>query len=537
MAFRDRHQRANGGPLGRVVQRLAAGVGLASESIQHHQEKKRLQTLEDETSAGGEGKMECGDSQQEIDRTMAPEHQDEAAWQLDDAQEELASQISIFKEADPSSVTTPNPADGRALAANFLHDHPPTYSESTPARRLELPVILTQRRPKTRTRGFIRAYAPVLEDVGIDQQTFLDFVDDLNKAVEPNPWIQAINLASLAAQHVPEPVTLAVSIACKMVADAAAETHSRTKTNGFLDSVNERFFKPRGLVAVIMTWKPTDSSMITNVDFDLGSTTARATPETSGSFAKLKHRMQSSHGASSFEFPETAPLIFPAIDELAASASGNSEMEAKKQNVFKRGGKFLTDYTDRRAVAQWATDNPQSNLANAAPKPEFRSRYADPAHPASSGDLLAFATGGKISRSSLRGGLGRGRTARREGRGSDSRGFALSSFMDDRMNSLEAQSFGRRFETRGYSQSNMSVSHEFYTSEFIPSESQYANGLYGARHDGMGRHRRAVGRTGVRGTGLGSLSPITGLRKLLQNVSVIKDFPSFHGTMRNPMFC
>jgi hypothetical protein len=59
-----------------------------------------------------------------------------------------------------------------------------------------------------------------------------------------------------------------------------------------------------------------------------------------------------------------------------------------------------------------ATNNPDSHLTQ-GPKPTFTSRYADPNHPASSGDLLALVTGGHLSMDklqSLRGarpGLGR----------------------------------------------------------------------------------------------------------------------------------
>lgn len=51
-----------------------------------------------------------------------------------------------------------------------------------PARGLSCPVILPQRRPESQSRGIIRAYSPELADCGIDQDTFLDFIDDFNEA-------------------------------------------------------------------------------------------------------------------------------------------------------------------------------------------------------------------------------------------------------------------------------------------------------------------------------------------------------------------
>jgi hypothetical protein len=84
--------------------------------------------------------------------------------------------------------------------------------------------------------------------------------------------------------------------------------------------------------------------------------------------------------------------VFPPLDELAFAAPESPGVEAKKQNAIKRSGSFVTDYLHRRAVAKWTGGHPESNMANLAPKPEFRSLYADPSHPASSGDLLAFVT-------------------------------------------------------------------------------------------------------------------------------------------------
>lgn len=46
-------------------------------------------------------------------------------------------------------------------------------------------------------------------------------------------------------------------------------------------------------------------------------------------------------------------------------------------------------------------ENPESHLAQ-GPKPAFTSRYADPNHPASSGDLLALVSGGQLSAQKLR---------------------------------------------------------------------------------------------------------------------------------------
>jgi hypothetical protein len=69
-------------------------------------------------------------------------------------------------------------------------------------------------------------------------------------------------------------------------------------------------------------------------------------------------------------------------------------LDGEKQAAYKRSGKYVSEYMDRRARAKWAGENPDSTLANASGKEKFYSRYADPNHPASSGDPLALLTGG-----------------------------------------------------------------------------------------------------------------------------------------------
>ena len=48
------------------------------------------------------------------------------------------------------------------------------------SQRLSCPVIIPQRRPRDKDRGFVRAYAPALEDSGISQEVFLQFLEYLD---------------------------------------------------------------------------------------------------------------------------------------------------------------------------------------------------------------------------------------------------------------------------------------------------------------------------------------------------------------------
>jgi hypothetical protein len=399
-------------PITKIVQGVASGIGFVSESYHHNKEKKQAKKAQEQVEGAQEARG-LPEEPAELDATYAAsaEQVDEVAWQLDEAQD-AAAPVASFSDSNPQ----PSEPDFYDVAESFAANHPPPaytpfdgQAVASPP-RLSLPVVLTQRRPKDRKRGFVRAYAPVLNEVGIDQAAFLDFLDQLTKAVEPSPWLNAINLASFAGMHVPEPFTIIISAAVAAVTEAALEGHSRSKTNLFLDRVNDSFFRPRGLICLVMTWQPQTeetgrdaAKMVTTVDFQghvVASPEASSTQR--GAFNKVRHNLQSSSGVDAFEWPETAPLIFLVLDDMATT-DGADENKKKKENAVRRGGNFVGEYMDRRAQAKWAGENADSQMANSVPKPKFHSRYADPNHPASSGDPLALLTGGHLQISTLRG--------------------------------------------------------------------------------------------------------------------------------------
>lgn len=100
-----------------------------------------------------------------------PSELDEADWELDEAGDGYADEENAYGERQ---------AGAGELVQSFIDQHPPPYT--TARGRLPCPVIIPQRRPKNKSRGFVRAYAPVLMDCGIDQATFIDFLKAFHKA-------------------------------------------------------------------------------------------------------------------------------------------------------------------------------------------------------------------------------------------------------------------------------------------------------------------------------------------------------------------
>jgi hypothetical protein len=158
--------------------------------------------------------------------------------------------------------------------------------------------------------------------------------------------------------------------------------------------MNNEFFKPRGLYCLIMTYKPDSTETHARVDITqtISSSMNPASSSTKQTFKNL--RLSSGKTYGELELPEAAPLIFPALDSLSA---------ADQQSKMKSTKKFVADYFDRRAQAQYAAENPGSKLAGQGQEPAFKSRFADPNHPANSGSLISLLTGGHLNPAEKRG--------------------------------------------------------------------------------------------------------------------------------------
>lgn len=59
-------------------------------------------------------------------------------------------------------------------------------------------MVIPQRRPGSKTRGFLRAYAPVLADYEIDQETFATFLKSFHKASQV-----CANFDGISGEYVP----------------------------------------------------------------------------------------------------------------------------------------------------------------------------------------------------------------------------------------------------------------------------------------------------------------------------------------------
>ncbi|RAH79592.1 hypothetical protein BO86DRAFT_342887 [Aspergillus japonicus CBS 114.51] len=390
-----RSRSEHGGPIGTLVHGITSGIGFATEVHGYKKarkagKEKRVQEQQLQDSVEEQDRSLEQSEQQDGSRSASPmpppytttplsdkqntptdsntaQNDLEYSWQLDEAQEQVMKSPEYTPRKSKQGTANPD----KVIAA-FLLRRPPPAVPLNPNTALPYPVAIPQRRPKDKKRGFIRAYAPDLESVGIDQDTWFDMIETLNEASLANPWINAINLASIAATPLPFAISTAISVAIMVATDVAIEAQSRYRQNKALDKLNQEFFRPRGLYCLVMTWDATASDARTNMDVN---STIQNRMDGQG---RMSQRFQTSSGVTNgIESIQTAELVFPGLDFLAM-ASKDEQAGFKKKMA--RGKQFLDDYLDRRAQAKFLAENPDSHLTQAG-KPTFASKYSDPTHP------------------------------------------------------------------------------------------------------------------------------------------------------------
>lgn len=233
----------------KAVQGIAAGIGLVSEARSARKTKKQNQPSQPREEAIPETGRTLHEQHEQYDAPLsyeldgqgvthpekAPTGSLEEQWALDEAQEELLH--STQEQSDsPKNKPPQQGVDEDDLAHQFASEYPapPPYSaiqdeRGTSRPQLSAPVVLPQRRPKDRDRGFIRAYAPALSECGIDQEMFIDFLNTAEKACQGSPWLNAINLASIGTMWLPSVTGIAVSIAIQLATDVAIAVDGRRK--------------------------------------------------------------------------------------------------------------------------------------------------------------------------------------------------------------------------------------------------------------------------------------------------------------------
>ena len=286
---------------------------------------------------------------------------DEKNWALDEAALQLEqNRSSSSSSRSLSNSRELNDSNKNNRQKKYGLDSQPTipyfvscvYDKCTPppqrSRPLPFPVILPQRRPGSKDRGFIRAYAPILAEKGIPQEAFLSLIKNFQSASKASPLLNVVWISAAVAGLVPSLAAQITSTVVQVAVGAAIELQKRARTNSFLDEVNAKVFQPRGLYALVMAYKPEGARPVDVQQTDVISLLSKWSSQ--GNHSRRRN-LRGNDGVTygDLEMPEAAPLVFPQLDDVATAGEG------EKASRLKRTGKFVADYYDRRAQAKYVS--------------------------------------------------------------------------------------------------------------------------------------------------------------------------------------
>lgn len=397
-----------GGPISKII---SGTIGLAKEYKADSKERKAAaEAAENQASSSGSGsapetyprtaqngKQSSGDGRYDDDST------DDEEWllDLDEAQQELEN--STYSTQDSSKGNF----DEHRMLQTFAQRHPPPPGGTSSLPSL---VLLPQRRPKSQHKGFVRAYAPVLEQCGIDQDTWLEFLDGFEKSISKSSWFHVTNAGIMVAGNAAaltlgiSPILHLVSTAVHVSVEASRRGYLNYQQNGYLDVMNQQFFTPRGLYCMVIKYEPSSSDIVQNVDLDRNISQSIGGRQDQSKWRSI-FKNSSMKIENDLEIPAIAPLVFPGLDDLSEKSTSSS---------LKHFGHVIQDYQNRRAAAKFEAENPNSHMP-AAPRKEFASVYGDPNSTVNSGDLISLASKGTKTSLGPSGGLSERIRERREG--------------------------------------------------------------------------------------------------------------------------
>ncbi|KAF2682198.1 hypothetical protein K458DRAFT_370860 [Lentithecium fluviatile CBS 122367] len=385
-----------------AVKGVSTGMGLAGEKYYDHKERKATLSEREKSPNGS-----TDSSVEQLVNLLQPGDEsasDQRIWALDEA----AGEPPSYEESGASQ----RPVQERTVS-ELVHNvlgrgNSGTLPQMEQSIRLPHPIVIPQRRPGARGRGFARAFPPDMEAFGMDEAAFLRFLQSFQDASEAAPWLKALYISANAVGLVPGHITMAVSLSLSIAAGTAIELQSRYRANVFLDQMNKEVFMPMGLYCMVLLCKDGPSAA-NNPEFGIETVNLETAKQVSKwglpkekddeelnlpTKNKILRPIRMASGITkATEMPlEIAPLTYPGLEDMVQRPQIRRD-ESFKDRLM-RNKEFVADYFDRRARADYAGNNPNSALTKTSDNPEFRTRFADPNHPCNNGHLFSLVTGG-----------------------------------------------------------------------------------------------------------------------------------------------
>lgn len=198
-----------------VVKGISTGIGAAGEKYYDHKERKASYTTQEnatDSASSSEAPLNLVNPAEPGAETA----DDERIWTLDEAAALPPSYDDSLSHDKRPVLSERTVSD---LAQNVVGlTHQPDLQQSTTLPRLPHPIIIPQRRPGSKARGFAHAYPPDMEAFGIDQDAFLQFLTNFEEASQASPWLKTLYLSAGIVGFIPGHITMAVSISLQVAA-------------------------------------------------------------------------------------------------------------------------------------------------------------------------------------------------------------------------------------------------------------------------------------------------------------------------------
>ena len=133
-----------------------------------------------------------------------------------------------FDEGDSPPINTAAEEEADSAITSFIESNS-RIPVAPSCAQIACPVVVPQRRPGNKERGFMKAYAPILSQCDISQEHFHDFISALNKAIQASKWIAAVQIAAFGASFVPNQISMGATAAVQIVSAVAAKAQIRWK--------------------------------------------------------------------------------------------------------------------------------------------------------------------------------------------------------------------------------------------------------------------------------------------------------------------
>ena len=263
-----------------------------------------------------------------------------------------------------------------------------SFDKPSPPRKFALstPIVVPQRRPGTKTRGFQRAYPPVLEEVGIDEDAFLAILDEVNHASRGSRILSIMTQATGIASFYPEILIALLFSVVFGIAWLGQSMESQYRVKKSLNKLNEEIFILRDKLIMIAKFDNDRDDGVLRVQanrklaLDLSNTAEglRAQPNEASSKSSKSNRISELKSKISGPIPHLTrdtwyeydqlpssytPLVFQAstapsktgLDSSTKRDKNSHHLWGRTKGKLDRATAFVNKYLDHRAQAKFVS--------------------------------------------------------------------------------------------------------------------------------------------------------------------------------------